>query len=190
MKIQSAIDSAMENELDRLMIFADGDGGPQSKSVLSTIASKTKSILSSGKRVSLFFFCFLVFLFFFPHYWYRKCVSSSLFFFFFYLSILPLLLWDIKRQRLKPSSARNLRVQSTTSNTSTIPQSPASSSSFSSSTSSSLPLELNKLQPTVYSSSVPHKTPPVVPSRRPSLTARLQETMTGSFGFDDDEDDD
>jgi hypothetical protein len=51
MNIQSAVDSAMENELDRLMIFAaDGDGGRQPKSVLSTIASKTKSILSRGRE--------------------------------------------------------------------------------------------------------------------------------------------
>ena len=67
MKIQCAIDSAMESELDQLMIFADGsDGSLPSKSVLSTIASKTKSILSRGREqlrgsVSFQYISFLIY---------------------------------------------------------------------------------------------------------------------------------
>ena len=72
----------------------------------------------------------------------------------------------------------SLRVESMTSITSTIPQSPASSTN-----------QPSTFQPTVFSADAPHKTPPAVPPRRPSLTTRLQETMTGSFGFDEDEDD-
>ena len=58
-KIQMVVDQAMESELDQLMIFADSDGPPKSKSMLSSIASKARSVLSRGreKRVSK---CFLV----------------------------------------------------------------------------------------------------------------------------------
>jgi hypothetical protein len=83
---------------------------------------------------------------------------------------------------MKPSPSGDLRVQSTTSNTSTIPQSPASGSELSKLT--------PKVTPTVFSADAPHQKPPIVPPRRPSLASRLQETMSGSFGFDEYDDDD
>ena len=69
-KIQSVVDSAMESELDQLMIFAEADGQPKSRSMLSSIASKARSVLSRGRdprRVSLYFvhlfFSFFIYIY-------------------------------------------------------------------------------------------------------------------------------
>ena len=48
--IQTVIDDAMESELDQLMIFAeDGTGATRRKSVLNTIATKARQVLSRNR---------------------------------------------------------------------------------------------------------------------------------------------
>ena len=61
-RVQRIIDAAMESELDQLMIFADGGEAPRRKSVLNTIASKARKVLSRGRKggVSFVFLRFFI----------------------------------------------------------------------------------------------------------------------------------